>query len=168
MKWILYNRTLRGGPHTETGLYPQLAPTSTKTDFTSAGLCHVIFMCAIKILFGDLYIALKWCIPSLKLCLIILLLVWSCLLLINYICAGYSYLSKISGSGGGLVASDSCIPRVGSPPDSSVHGISQTRVLKRVAISFFRGFSWPMDRTWVSCIVGRFFTNWATWEALVS
>ena len=26
------------------------------------------------------------------------------------------------------------------------------------------GSSWPRDRTWVSCIVGRFLTNWASRE----
>jgi len=33
-----------------------------------------------------------------------------------------------------------------------------------VAIPFSRGSSWPRDRTWFSCIAGRFFTNWATRE----
>ena len=31
-----------------------------------------------------------------------------------------------------------------------------------------RGSSWPRDWTQVSCISGRFFTVWATWEALRS
>ena len=39
-----------------------------------------------------------------------------------------------------------------SPPDSSVHGILQPRILEWVAISFTRGSSWPRDWTWVSCI----------------
>ena len=34
-----------------------------------------------------------------------------------------------------------------NPPDSSVHGISQARVLEWAAISFSRGSSWPRDRT---------------------
>ena len=34
-----------------------------------------------------------------------------------------------------------------------------------VAISFFRASSQPRDWTEVSCIAGRFFTNWATREA---
>ena len=38
-----------------------------------------------------------------------------------------------------------------SPPDSSVHGILQARILEWVAISFW-GSSWPRDWTWVSCI----------------
>ena len=42
-------------------------------------------------------------------------------------------------------------------PSSSVHGISQVRVLERVAISFSRGSSPPRD--WISCIAGRFFTS---------
>ena len=42
-----------------------------------------------------------------------------------------------------------------------VHGISQTRILDWVAISFSRGSSWPRDRNQVSCIAGGFFTIWA-------
>ena len=52
-----------------------------------------------------------------------------------------------------------------SLPGSSVHGILQARVLEWVAISFSRGSSRPRDRTQVSCIAGRFFTNWANREA---
>ena len=33
---------------------------------------------------------------------------------------------------------------------------------------FSRGSSQPRDQTWVSCIVGRFFTAWSTKEALFS
>ena len=29
-----------------------------------------------------------------------------------------------------------------------------------------RGYSWPKNETWVSCIAGRFFTVWATRESL--
>ena len=50
-------------------------------------------------------------------------------------------------------------------PGSSVHGIFQARVLEWVAIFFSRGSSWPRDWTWVSRIVGRCFTVWATREA---
>ena len=45
-----------------------------------------------------------------------------------------------------------------SPLGSSVHGVLQAKVLEWVAISFPRGSSGPRGRTWVSCIVGRFFT----------
>ena len=41
-----------------------------------------------------------------------------------------------------------------------------SRILKWVAIPFSRGSSQPRDRTQVSCISGRFFTTWATREAL--
>ena len=51
-----------------------------------------------------------------------------------------------------------------SLPGSSVHGIFHARVLKWVAICFSREFSWPRDRTRVSCIVDRRFTVWATRE----
>ena len=43
---------------------------------------------------------------------------------------------------------------------------SPSKILEWVAIPFFRGASWPRDRTRVSCIAGRCFTNWATREAL--
>ena len=46
-----------------------------------------------------------------------------------------------------------------SLPGSSVHGILQARIVEWVAISCSRGFSWPRDRTRVSCIAGRFFTT---------
>ena len=49
-----------------------------------------------------------------------------------------------------------------SPSGFSVHGILQARILEWVAIPFSRGSSWSRDRTWVSHIVGRFFTIWAT------
>ena len=45
-----------------------------------------------------------------------------------------------------------------SPPGSYVHGILQERILQWAAIPFSR------DWTWVSCLVGRFFTIWATRE----
>ena len=60
------------------------------------------------------------------------------------------------------VMSDSLWPHAGF----SVHGILQTRILEWVATSFSRGSSWPRDRTQVSCIAGRFVTNWGTREAL--
>ena len=44
-----------------------------------------------------------------------------------------------------------------SLPGSSVHGISQARILKSVAIFFSRGSSWPRDWTLVSCLEGDFF-----------
>ena len=39
------------------------------------------------------------------------------------------------------------------------------RILEWVAYPFPRGSSWPRNRTWVSCIAGRFFTNRAIKEA---
>ena len=38
------------------------------------------------------------------------------------------------------------------PPGSSVHGISQARILKWVAISFSRESSWSRDQTFISYI----------------
>ena len=45
---------------------------------------------------------------------------------------------------------------------SSVHGISQARIVEWVAVSFSRGSSRPRDRTLVSCIAGGFFTDGTT------
>ena len=58
-----------------------------------------------------------------------------------------------------------CNPMVCSPSGSSVHSISQARILEWAVIPFFRGSSRPRDRTQVSHIAGRFFTVWATREA---
>ena len=57
-----------------------------------------------------------------------------------------------------------CDPMDCSPPGSSVHGISQARILEWVAISFSRGSSRPRDRIWDFCIAGRFSTTWASRE----
>ena len=69
--------------------------------------------------------------------------------------------------GGDLVAvmSNSCDPMDCSLPGSSVHGILQARILEWVSISFSRGSSQPRNWTWVSCIAGRFFTDWAMRKA---
>ena len=56
-------------------------------------------------------------------------------------------------------------PTLWDPMGYTVHGILQARILEWVAFRFSKGSSQPRDRTQVSCIVGRFFTNWATEEA---
>ena len=55
-----------------------------------------------------------------------------------------------------------------SPSGSAVHGILQARILEWVAMPFSRGSSWPRKWTRISCIAGRFFTNWATRDAHTS
>ena len=57
-----------------------------------------------------------------------------------------------------------CDPMDCSLPASSVHGISQARILKLVAISFSRGSSQPRDWTHVSCIDRWVLYHWTTWE----
>ena len=52
-----------------------------------------------------------------------------------------------------------------SLPASSVHGISQTKILQWAAISFSRGSSRPRDQTRVSCIGRWVLYCWATREA---
>ena len=54
-------------------------------------------------------------------------------------------------------------------PGSSVHGISQTRILEWVAISSSRGTSQPQESNQVysvSCIGRQILYHCATWEAL--
>ena len=41
------------------------------------------------------------------------------------------------------------------------------KILEWVAYPFYSGSSRPRNRTEVSCIAGRFFTSWATREALI-
>ena len=59
-----------------------------------------------------------------------------------------------------------CDPGDCKPPGSAVHGIPQAGLPECVVISFSRGSFWPMDRTQVFCTADRFFTVWATREAL--
>ena len=68
----------------------------------------------------------------------------------EYLVAGYLLACSI--------VSDSLWPP--GPPGSSIHGISQARILEWVAISFSRGSSRPRDWTCISCVscfTGRFF-----------
>ena len=46
-----------------------------------------------------------------------------------------------------------------SLPGSSVHGISQARILEQIAISFSRGSSRPRDWTSAPALAGRLFTT---------
>ena len=58
-----------------------------------------------------------------------------------------------------------CVPMDYNSPGSSVHGISQARILEWVAISFSRGSSWFRDWTWISCIGRRILYHWVIREA---
>ena len=51
-----------------------------------------------------------------------------------------------------------CNPMDCSPPDFSVLGIFQARILEWVAISFSRGFSRLRDQTHIFCFAGGFYT----------
>ena len=68
------------------------------------------------------------------------------------------------------LVSKSCLtlfdPMDCSPPGSSTHSISQTRILEQVAISFSRGSSQCRDQTHVSCFGRWMLYQWVTWEAL--
>ena len=62
-----------------------------------------------------------------------------------------------------------CDPMNSSLLGSSVHGISQARILEWVTITFSKGSSWPRDRTHVSCIScidRQILYYYTTWEAM--
>ena len=50
-----------------------------------------------------------------------------------------------------------CNPMDCNPPGSSVRGISQAKILERIAISSSKGSSQPRDQTQTSCIADGFF-----------
>ena len=56
-----------------------------------------------------------------------------------------------------------CDPMGCSLSGSSIQRIFQARILECAAISFSRGTSQPRDQIQVSCIAGRFFTDWANY-----
>ena len=60
--------------------------------------------------------------------------------------------------------SNSLLPN-SSPPSSSVHEISQSRMLEWVAISFSKRSSQLRDRIPISCIGRQILYHWATREA---
>ena len=51
-------------------------------------------------------------------------------------------------------------PTLYDPMNYTVQGILQVRILEWVDYPFSSGSSLPRNRTGVSCIAGRFFTNW--------
>ena len=73
-------------------------------------------------------------------------------------------LTFILGDGSGAVTVVSyCLqPMDCSPPGFSVHGDSPGKNTGMSSHSLPRVSSPPRDQFWVSCIAGRFFTDWAT------
>ena len=53
----------------------------------------------------------------------------------------------------------SCVQLFVTTQTVAHHGILQARILETNAVPFSRGYSRPRDRTLVSCIAGRCFTN---------
>ena len=102
---------------------------------------------------------LQWIFPTQKSNWVYVTNVYVCVCVYIYI---YIYINLVRCS----VVSNSLGPMDYSPPDSSVHGIFQARILECVTISFSRQSSWPRDPIWVSHVAGWLFTFWATREAL--
>ena len=65
-----------------------------------------------------------------------------------YICVNYIESESVSH----LIVSDSLWPQGTAVHQALLHGILQARILEWVAISFYRGSSWPRDWICVSCI----------------
>ena len=70
----------------------------------------------------------------------------------------YTFKSKINKENGKVKVARSCLTLCDSM-DFTVHGILQAGKLEWVAFPFSKVSSQPRDRTQVSCIAGRFFTN---------
>ena len=65
------------------------------------------------------------------------------------------------------VASNSFWPRGQSLPDSSVHGILQSKNTRVGCHDFPQGIFPTRDQTWVPHVAGRFFTIWAIREIFI-
>ena len=73
--------------------------------------------------------------------------------LLGFLLYNVSNILQISCICGLSVMSALCHPMDCRPPGSSVHGISQARILERITISFYRGSSQPRNGICLSCIV---------------
>ena len=90
---------------------------------------------------------------------------WLLLLLSNFSCVQL-YVNPWTIAHQAPVSMGILVTTMGSSlPGSSVHGISQARILELVAMPSSRGSSQPRDQTQVSHIAGGFFTVWTTREA---
>ena len=90
---------------------------------------------------------------------------------VSSLCENRLVLRHFLPHGGGLVAQSCltlCDPVDCNPSGSFVRCILLGRILEWVAVSFSSGPSQPKNQTWISCIVGRFFTDWATREVFSS
>ena len=81
-----------------------------------------------------------------------------------FCCCGKGCASVTTSVLAALSCSTVCYPTDCSPPDPSVHGLLQAWILVCVVIPFSGGSFRPRDQTWISCMIGRFFTIWVTRE----
>ena len=80
----------------------------------------------------------------------------------TYLLIMYVFMCLVSQSCSTLLDPMHC-----SPPDSSVHGILQAKILEWATMPSSRWYSQTRDGTQVSRVAGGFFTIWATREAHV-
>ena len=133
-------------------LLRELQCTCVYIYFMHTYIVFVVFICI-------LYIYVYVCIyrQHTHICVYVYLyILWIYIYELMYLCV---YVSVCSAS---KLCPTLCNPMDGSPPDSSVHGISQARVPERAAIAPSRGPSRSKDRSPVSCfpaLAGRLFTT---------
>ena len=72
-------------------------------------------------------------------------------------CSNYRTIALISHAS--KVKVDQLCPTLCDPMNYTVHGILQARIQEWVAFPFSRGSSQPRDKTQISCITGKFFTD---------
>ena len=117
-------------------------------------------------------------------CAVLCLAAQSCLTLFNPMdCSPPGYSFSVAGDSPGKNTGVGChaliqgiFPTLGLNPDlphcrwflycPSHQG--STGILEGVVYPFSRWSSWPRNQTRLSCIAGRFFTSWATREAMLS
>ena len=152
--------------------FPQSSPfefaDSSNVDVHS---CHLLFdHCQFALFYGPnipdsyailLFTALYFTSITSYICNSMLFLLW----LYLFILSGVT--DEVKWSEVAQLCLTLCDPMNCCLPSSSVHGIVQAIVLEWGAMSFSRISSLPRDRTWISLIVDRRFTIWATREVLV-
>ena len=77
----------------------------------------------------------------------------------------HPYISSVQFSSVAQSCLTLCNPMDCNPPGSSVHGISQARLLEWGATSFSRASSQPRNRSCISCIGRQILYRWVPREA---
>ena len=120
------------------------APSRTTLGFYSEAPCLVNRDLSLRLFYSQSCLVLNFISPP------ILTFSFMALKLESHPTPGFCLIHKIEALW--LVRAQDC-------KGAFVHEILQARILEWVAIPFSRGSFQPRNRTWISCITGRFFTN---------